>query len=57
MPLKACAYRKRGMMLLPRGIERCSVRVGMSVGYYFLSCIANYTEQFFCNNNAVTVDN
>ena len=26
MPLKACAYRKQGMMLLPRGIERYSVR-------------------------------
>ena len=26
MPLKACAYRKKGMMLLPRGIERYSVR-------------------------------
>ena len=26
MPLKACAYRKKGMMLLPRGIERFSVR-------------------------------
>ena len=22
MPLKACAYRKKGMLLLPRGIER-----------------------------------
>ena len=26
MPSKACAYRKKGMMLLPRGIERFSVR-------------------------------
>ena len=26
MPLKACAYRKKGMMLLPRGIERYSAR-------------------------------
>ena len=26
MPLKACAYGKNGMMLLPRGIARCSVR-------------------------------
>ena len=26
MPLKACAYREKGMMLLPRGIERYSVR-------------------------------
>ena len=25
VPLKACAYRKKGMMLLPRGIERYSV--------------------------------
>ena len=24
--LKACAYRKKGMMFLPRGIERYSVR-------------------------------
>ena len=26
MPLKACAYRKKGMVLLPRGIARYSVR-------------------------------
>ena len=26
MSLKACAYRKNGVMLLPRGIARCSVR-------------------------------
>ena len=26
MSLKACAYRKKGMMLLPRGIGRYSVR-------------------------------
>ena len=26
MRLKACAYRKKGMMLLPRGIKRYSVR-------------------------------
>ena len=26
MPLKACAYRRKGMMLLPGGIERFSVR-------------------------------
>ena len=26
MPLKICAYRKRGMVVLSRGIEPCSVR-------------------------------
>ena len=26
MPLEACAYRKKEIMLLPRGIERYSVR-------------------------------
>ena len=26
MPLKACAYRKKGMLILPRGIERYPVR-------------------------------
>ena len=26
MPLKACAYRKKGMMVSPRGIERYSFR-------------------------------
>ena len=26
MPLNACPYRKNGMMILPRGIERFSVR-------------------------------
>ena len=26
VPLKACAYRKKEMMLLPRGIERSSAR-------------------------------
>ena len=31
MPLKASAYRKKGMMFLPRGIERYSVRPWSSV--------------------------
>ena len=32
MPLKACAYRKKGMILLPSGIERYSVRPWRVVG-------------------------
>ena len=34
MPLKACAYRKKGMMLLPRGIERFSARLWRVWNYY-----------------------